>query len=102
MSDRVASRDGQDERTAVRVSTAGVDRDGEQGRDSGHGHGWRVGDRGVRGKKTIPGARDSRGAMCGVNDTAAAIRDPTIVEVAWEMGFGACRVLQSWEAEGPP
>lgn len=45
----------------------------------------------------IPG-----GAMCGVNDTAAAIRDPTIVEVAWEMGFGACRVLQSWEAEGPP
>lgn len=57
---------------------------GSRGRqlDSGHGHGWRVGD-GQRGARKENNARsDSRGAMC-------AIRDPTIVEVAREMGFGA-------------
>lgn len=57
---------------------------GSRGRqlDSGHGHGWGVGD-GQRGARKENNARsDSRGAMC-------AIRDPTIVEVAREMGFGA-------------
>lgn len=37
--------------------------------------------RGVRGKKTIPGVISRGQCVCG-----AAIRDPTIVEVAWNLG----------------
>lgn len=37
--------------------------------------------RGVRGKKTIPGVIPGGQCVCG-----AAIRDPTIVEVAWDLG----------------